>query len=404
VSSKAALVERIIKFNRGRDPERLALKYKAMQKDALAFFRGTCHLFCEDWPQTHTLNGAPVVWVCGDLHVENFGTYKGDNRLVYFDVADFDEALLAPCTWDLTRLATSILIAAKAHGLKRKHALVLCSVLLDAYALALRDGKARWIERSTAQGLVGAVFQKLESTTRLAFIKQRTKLKAGKLELRIDGKHTLFIADDDRQRLKHFMREFAAKQADPKFFKMVDVARRVAGTGSLGLERYTILINGRGMPGGHFLLDLKCAPVSALARYVRTKQPRWDNEAVRVVEVQKRMQAIAPALLQATTIGSRAYVLRELMPTQDKLDLDAWDGRMAGLELLARDLGFVVAWSELRSGGRGGSATIDELISFAAKRRWAESVVDYAEHYQELAWSDWKRFRTAYQDGAFSDR
>jgi len=149
---------------------------------------------------------------------------------------------------------------------------------------------------------------------------------------------------------------------------MIDVARRIAGTGSLGLERYTILVNGRGTPSGHFLLDLKFAPVSALARYVRTKQPRWDNEAVRVVAVQRRMQAIAPALLQATTVGSRAYVLRELMPTQDKLDLDAWDGRMTGLDLLARDLGFVVAWSELCSAGRDGSATIDELISFAAKR------------------------------------
>jgi uncharacterized protein (DUF2252 family) len=268
----------------------------------------------------------------------------------------------------------------------------------------LGDGKARWIERTTAQGLIGAVFQKLESSTRLTYIKKRTTVKSGKLKLRVDGEHTLFIADDDRRRIRRFMREFAAKQANPKFFKMIDVARRIAGTGSLGLERYTILINGRGTPRGHVLLDLKFAPVSALGGYVRTKQPRWANEAVRVVEVQRRMQAIAPALLQATTVGSRAYVLRELMPTQDKLDLDAWDGRMAGLDLLARDLGFVVAWSELRSGGRDGSATIDELISFAGKRRWAESVVDYAEHYQEQAWSDWKRFRTAYKDNAFVGR
>jgi uncharacterized protein (DUF2252 family) len=47
---------------------------------------------------------------------------------------------------------------------------------------------------------------------------------------------------------------------------MIDVARRIAGTGSLGLERYCILINGRGTPAGHFLLDLKFAPKSAFAR------------------------------------------------------------------------------------------------------------------------------------------
>ena len=168
MASASGLVQRITKFNQGRDPERLALKYEAMHDDPFAFFRGTCHLFCEDWPQTHAINDAPPVWVCGDLHFENFGTYKGDNRLVYFDIADFDEALLAPVSWDLARLTTSALIAAKSHGLKRKHGVALCNVFLDAYTAALRDGKPRWTERATAQGLIGGVLRQLESRTRLA--------------------------------------------------------------------------------------------------------------------------------------------------------------------------------------------------------------------------------------------
>jgi len=113
------------------------------------------------------------------------------------------------------------------------------------------------------------------------------------------------------------------------------------------------------------------------------------------------MQAIAPALLQPVTIGSRAYVLRELMPTQDKVDIKSSTPNSTELEPLARDLGFLVAWSELRSSGRDGSATIDELIAFAGKRRWRESVIDYAEHYQKTAWRDWERFREVYDDGAF---
>jgi uncharacterized protein (DUF2252 family) len=400
MSSADHLLERIARFNRGRDPQRLALKYKAMQKDPLGFLRGTCHLFGEDWPRAGTLNDAPSVWVCGDLHIENFGTYKGDNRLVYFDVGDFDEGLLAPCTWDLTRLATSILVAAKAHGLKRKRALVLCDDFLGAYALALRDGKARWIERATAQGVIKAALRELETRKRLAFITKRTTSKSGKLALRIDGKHTLSIVDDERHRVKRFMRDFAARQPFPPFFKVLDVARRIAGTGSLGLERYTILIDGRGTLAGHFLLDLKFAPASALAGYVRTKQPRWDNEATRVVAVQRRMQAIAPALLQAVMMESRPYVLRELMPMQDKLDLSSWKGKNVALEPLMRDLGFLVAWSELRSGGRDGSATADELIAFAAEQRWRKRVLDWAQEYQAVVVHDWKRFRRAYKDEA----
>jgi uncharacterized protein (DUF2252 family) len=194
--SDSTLIPRIARFNRGRDPERLALKYKAMQKDALAFFRGTCHLFGEDWPQADRLNDAPVVWACGDLHIENFGSYRGDNRLVYFDIADFDEAILAPCTWDLTRLVTSGLLAAKLRGLKRKQGLALCRFFLDAYLQALRDGKARWLERATAKGLIHTVFARLGSETQAAFIAKRTT--PGLRKLRIDGKHTLAIEDADR--------------------------------------------------------------------------------------------------------------------------------------------------------------------------------------------------------------
>ena len=104
------VVQRIQSFNFGREPERLRLKYQAMRADAFAFLRGTCHLFYEDWPRSTPLNNAPATWICGDLHVENFGTYKGDNRLAYFDINDFDEAALAPSTWDLARFITSVLV------------------------------------------------------------------------------------------------------------------------------------------------------------------------------------------------------------------------------------------------------------------------------------------------------
>ena len=164
--------------------------------------------------------------------------------------------------------------------------------------LALRDGKARWVERAVAQGLIRRALRRLDGTTQYAFIAERTVIKSGHESLRIDGKHTLPIDNDDRRRVTRFMHAFAAEQADAKFFRLLDVARRIAGTGSLGLERFTILLNGGGTRSKRFLLDLKFAPASALASYVRTAQPKWGSEAARVVNVQQRAQAIAPAFLQ----------------------------------------------------------------------------------------------------------
>src|SRR5450756_1003768 len=139
-----SIVDRIRDFNAGRDPERLALKYRAMRASPFAFLRGTCHLFYDELAAASLPAGAPLVWACGDLHLENFGSYKGDNRLVYFDLNDFDEAALAPCTWDLVRFLCSVHLGVRGLSLNEPEIDLLCRVFVDAYAAALASGKARW--------------------------------------------------------------------------------------------------------------------------------------------------------------------------------------------------------------------------------------------------------------------
>jgi uncharacterized protein (DUF2252 family) len=402
MSARRDCVESIVTFNRGRDPERLALKYKAMQVDALAFFRGTCHLFWDDWPAATRLDKAPAAWTCGDLHIENFGTYRGDNRLEYFDIADFDEALLAPCTWDLARLTTSVLIAARVIGLKASEGKDLCKTLMDACAIGLEGGKARWIDPRIARGLVGTLLQSLAHRTRPAFLHKRAQVRKGRESLRIDGKRTLPVDAVFRKRVQHALRDFAKEQPEPKFFDVLDIARRIAGTGSLGLERYTVLVAGRGTTNGRFLLDLKVANPSAAASHAKLEQPRWKSEAQRVIAIQRRMQAVSPALLHDVAIGSRSYVLRELMPSQDKIDLEAWGKGRRSLGPLAHDLGSLLAWAQLRSGGRDGSATIDELIDFAKGEHWRKPILEFARSYEDVAWRDWKRFRKAWREGTLA--
>ena len=96
-----------------------------------------------------------------------------------------------------------------------------------------------------------------------------------------------------------FMTGFAATQPNPKFFDVIDIGRRIAGTGSLGVERFVVLVEGKGSPDGNYLLDIKEAKPSALAPHLARlgiKQPGWTDEASRVVTVQNRMQAVNHAL------------------------------------------------------------------------------------------------------------
>ena len=109
--SRADRTQEIAAFNRGRRPELLALKYRKMAATPFGYFRGTNHLFHADWPGHAWLERMPSAWLNGDLHFENFGTYRGDNRLVYFDVGDFDDGALGPLARDLVRFMVGIHMA-----------------------------------------------------------------------------------------------------------------------------------------------------------------------------------------------------------------------------------------------------------------------------------------------------
>lgn len=394
------VVERIKQFNAGRDPERLALKYRAIADNPFSFLRGTCHLFYEDLPTNDFLDLAPAAWVCGDLHLENLGSYKGDNRLTYFDLNDFDEAILAPAHWELARFLVSIFVAAKSLKLLPGDAIALSHTFLDAYAAALISGTARWVERATATGMVRDLLQGLRKRPRSSLLDSRTDMRSGKRKLRLDGKKALLVDSESRKKIVDFMAEFATTQSHPEFFKVIDVARRIAGTGSLGVERYVILVRGRGGAEGNFLLDLKHQASSALAPCVSLSQPNWISEAERVVGVQRRVQAVPPAFLSAITIGERSYVLKELLPSQDRLVLERWNGKLRRLEGVMQTMGQVVAWGHLRSGGRQGSANADDWIDFGRSApSWRNSLLEYAQTYAQKVSQDWQVFADDYKSG-----
>jgi len=385
-----SVVQRIERYNAGREPERLALKYEAMRKDAFAFMRGTCHLFHEDWQREPVLDRTPLAWITGDLHLENLGSYKGDNRLAYFDLNDFDEATLAPVAHDLARFLTSVFVGAKCLGLKEREAQRLVSDFLGSYNAVLHDGKARWVERQTANGMVLALLEEATTLTRKRLLSIRTRMSGGSRRLRL-GRRALPVSASDRKKVIRIIRQFAKHQSNPQFYAVLDVARRVAGSASLGLERYVLLVRGRGLPDKLALLDLKQAiPPSLVTR--AGSRVVWTSEASRISSIQRWAQAVSPALLHPVRAGGRSYVLRELQPTQNRLSLESWNRTRAELEGLMITLGQVVAWSHLRSGGRKGSAIADQWMAFAAEKKWRPALLAYASSYSRQVERDWREF------------
>ena len=395
------VVHQIQAFNAGRDAERLSIKYQRMNGNFFAFFRGTCHLFYQRLPAAR-LKASPLVWICGDLHLENFGSYKGNNRLAYFDLNDFDEAALAPASWELVRMLTSLLVGGANLSISPLEAQTLCSVFLDEYASSLALGKAFWIESETAQGVVRELLVDLRDRRRAKFINARTTSTAQGRMLKLDGKKALPVSDSQRLAVTGFMNRFAKTQSQPEFFKVIDVARRIAGTGSLGVKRYVILVNGKGAPSGHYLLDLKQSLSSCVAPYFAALQPKWRSQAHRIVDIQRRSQAVSVALLAPVRFEGDAFVVRELQPAEDRITLEETPRTMSELKGVVGSMGQMVAWAQLRSAGREGSAIADDLIEFGLRKKWKKNLLVASQACAVQVQKDWATFTKAYARGAFN--
>ncbi len=379
-------------FNQHRNPDILPRKYASLRKNIFEFYRGTCHLFYHDLPVEFVQSSAPSVWICGDLHLENFGTYKGDDRQIYFGINDFDEGSLAPCTWDLTRLVTSILVAATSLDLKPAEAQILARSYLTTYANALATGRIRSIVADNAHGIVEKLLINLQQRNRLNLLAEKTDLIKDRRHLRFDDEKVITIDKQKYRQVKQEIESWAKTQADPGFFEVLDIGFRIAGTGSLGLDRYLILVVGKGSPDRNYLLDFKQQSISALQPYLTKSQPQWQNQATRVMKIQQLVQSAPPALSAAIEFNGSSYFLRELQPTEDKINLKADKYSLTQLEKLIETMAQVTASAHLHGSGKSGAAIADELMVFGNNLAWQQDVLTYASKYATQVQLDYQDF------------
>jgi uncharacterized protein (DUF2252 family) len=390
--------ELIRSFNKQRDPTMLDRKYSKMRKNAFAFFRGTCHLFYRDLPVESSLNAAPQTWICGDLHLENFGAYKGDDRQIYFGINDFDEGMLAPCTWDVTRLVTSIFLAAESLSLDRADEQRLAQLYLITYANILSSGNIRAIVAANAKGTVADLLKNLSRRKRSDLLAERTELIKDRRQLKFDDEKILKVDRQQSERVSQVIYDWAQTQAEPEFFEVLDVGFRVAGTGSLGLDRYLILVTGKGSPSRNYLLDFKQQPAYILPTFLKIAQPQWLNSATRVMKIQQLVQPAPPALLAAIDLAESSYLLRELQPTQDKIELNDRKIRIDRLEQLIETMAEVTAFAHLHGSGKLGAAIAQDLIDFGGDVDWQQEVLMYANNYARQVRIDYRDFCQSISD------
>lgn len=387
----ANVFSRIKDFNADRIQSLWPLKQAALAESAFRFYRGTAHLFYEDLSKEKSFTRGPKTWICGDLHIENFGTYKGDNRLVYFDINDFDECVLAPVTLEIIRVITSIYIASADLIGDKKKTQMLAEGFLMKYLSTIETGKSHSFERETARGVVRKFIRAVSKRKNKEVLAKRTEMHKGKIRLAMIKGKTLPTPEKTAKVICRALDEWAKNRKYS--YQVRDIANRIMGTGSLGVERYIALCHNT-LPDKPILLDVKEARESCVMDYFDLKQPAWENTAHRINSVQPLVQDTPPALLDHWTIGEKHYVIKELQPSQDKLDLIALSHKAHKFDGTIQVMADIAASAHLRATGRYKADTGDDLIEFVSRLNPKE-ILEYSFHYAKKVRQDYKEFLAA---------
>ncbi|MFM8237426.1 MAG: DUF2252 domain-containing protein [Actinomycetota bacterium] len=393
-----------------RVPELLPLRYQRMLASPFTFYRGAAAVMAADLSGTPD-SGLPVQ-CCGDAHLANFGAFASPERRMVFDINDFDETLPGPWEWDVKRLAASMTIAAQDRAFTEAEMTATTLATVAGYREAMRQfAGMRNLDVWYAQRDAPAIVEQLQAEVSAAAarrVERRVAKAEGKNSLRaferlterVDGE--LRIANDppvvmrmadilgDRSdfdltaQIARWIRMYGRSlQRDRRHllesYRVVDIARKVVGVGSVGTRCWIALLLGRDDTDPLFL-QLKQASASVLEAQVG--RSTFANSGQRVVEGQRIMQTASDIFLGWDRIQNAAgeehdFYIRQLWDGKFSVDLETIEppalrvyGGLCGWTLArahARSGDRIAIASYLGSGDRFDRAILDFSVAYAAQ-------------------------------------
>ena len=383
----------------GRVPALVKLKYELMAESPFGYFRGAAPVMAADLAVLP--NTGIVSQLCGDAHVRNLGAYAAPDGRLVFDINDFDETIRGPFEWDLKRMAASVTLAGRGSGHKDSSARRAVEQCIERYCAQMRAfAKMPHLEVGRYQvhrlgqvAPVHAALLKAERATPQHTLAQLTEPASAKpgaprrfkeakpMLTRVTGSQALAVLASlgpYREMLE------PQRQHLLSFYRPVDVAFKVVGTGSVGLRDYCIYFEGNG-PDDPLFLQIKEEPASAYAPYLPDAYPAHHN-GQRVAEGQRAMQLQSDPFLGWTHIGGRQYLVRQLNDHKGSIDLNDLAG--AGRQAYAEVCGELLARGHARSG--------DPLVIagyLGSGDGFAEALGKFGLLYADQTEKDWRDLR-----------
>ena len=306
-------------------------KFDKLATSVFQFFRGTCLLFYRDLAGEDAR--LPTVLALGDVHPGNFGLMPNRDNVPIFGVNDFDEAYYAPFTWDLKRGAVGFMLAAETkggHGGKKQRAIAERFVrgyaeAITAYAGAAGAEQDQQLRRDNAPGMIADLIDGALARTRAEWLAE-DYLEPGGTGFRADDE--LVPVSSRREEFQGIVEAYVEENAvdvpaRAGTMRVKDVAlRKGAGTASLGLTRYYVLIEGPRADGtDDLLLEFKQARRSALSGLVPPSEFEVDGQGDRIRHAQRVQLVRGDVFYGSLDFEGQSFMLRERAPYRDSVSL-----------------------------------------------------------------------------------
>lgn len=404
------------------DPLAFRTKFRKMAKDPHAFYRGSACLFYADvtaQKDPYVAEPSSRIWIHGDLHAENFGTYlNSDGRLV-FDVNDFDEAYLGHYTWDLKRFAASLALLGWQKALPETEVRRLIGRYLRAYLLQLNhyvqadDDQDFALRLDNTQGPVHEALMTARTMRRADLLEQLTIKDAAQRFFR-NGPTVRQLTRPERRKVATAFEGYLETIPENKrfdralFYDLVDaVGTSGLGIGSAGLPAYSILVEGYSQAlDNDVVLSMKQANIPAVSRFVHTSDidGHFEHEAHRTVLSQRALQAHTDPLLGWTTLEGVPYVISEVSPYEVDLDwssLTEPSEIAAVVDLLGRATAKIHCASDEDSDQDVVPFQVEHAIAGALegrRRQFTDDIVEFGVTYAQRAREDYRLFVEAFRE------
>lgn len=399
-----------------RVPDLVPVRYARMLGSPFAFLRGGAAIMAADLAANSKTTGINVQ-ACGDMHIANFGVFASAERNLVFGINDFDETLPGPWEWDLKRLVASVVAAGRFLGVNSSKCEESVIAAVKTYRKRMRQyaqmgNLELWysvinendiLKSLSASAKEGAqkIMSKARQRTHMQVLGKLTDLVDEKYLLKENAPFIVRVAKTENGRpikeaLGLFLESYFSSLADDrktilKQYRIVDVARKVVGVGSVGTRCWIILLVGNHSDDPLFL-QLKEAQPSVLEPYL--SKSIYSNQGQRVVAGQRLIQGAPDIFLGWGEQGGMQYYVRQLRDMKGGVEFDPKKVKTENMDQYSS----LCAWALALAHAKSGDAAM--IAGYVGKSdELDEAMVKFAFAYADQTEKDYQALVSAAESG-----